>query len=191
MVNYGLVRQQTFEEVARQVELDDFNKSVPKPQRVSKFVLESMELSQIDPNHEEEIMQFEKRQREQELRKKEIERVSQERGVSRSIMEHAMREPPPVPQVNVHDDGFEGRIYANTLEQAVQNFYAAAARTESVRRLGIQTRQEIEVANTASVRGQIEKVKHLVSVETAAQREKRLAALAEKLAPREPLVVNH
>ena len=41
------------------------------------------------------------------------------------------------------------------------------------------------------MRGQIEKVKHLVSVETAAQREKRLAALAEKLAPREPLVVNH
>ena len=97
MVAYGLVRQQTFEEVARQVELDDFSKSVPKPQRVAKFVLESMELSQIDPNNEEEIMQFEKRQREQELRKKEIERVSQERGVSRSIMEHAMREPPPVP----------------------------------------------------------------------------------------------
>jgi len=147
MVNYGLVRQQTFEEVARQVELDDFNKSVPKPNRVSKFVLESMELSQIDPANEEEIMQHERRQREQELKKKEIERVSQERGVSRAMMEHAMHEPPPVPQVDVHDDGFEGRIYANTLEQAVRNFYAAAARTESIRRLGIQTRQEIEAAN--------------------------------------------
>lgn len=58
--------------------------------------------------------------------------------------------------------------------------------------LGLKRRfQVVEIPNNPASRGQISKVKHLVSVETAAQREKRLAALAEKLAPREPLVVNH
>ena len=63
---------------------------------------------------------------------------------------------------------------------------------QALKALGLRKpRQEIEVANTASVRGQIEKVKHLVSVETAAQRDARLATEAKKLAPKEPLVVNH
>ena len=54
-----------------------------------------------------------------------------------------------------------------------------------------KVRQEVQVANNEAVRGQIDKVKHLVSVETAAQRDARLAVEAKKLAPKEPLVVNH
>ena len=54
-----------------------------------------------------------------------------------------------------------------------------------------KVRQEVQVANNEAVRGQIDKVKHLVSVETAAQRDARLATEAKKLAPKEPLVVNH
>ena len=147
MVNYGMIRQQTFEEVARLVELDDFNKSVPKPNRIPKFVLESMELSQIDPNNEEEIVQFEQRKREQELKKQQIEKVSQERGVSRAVMQHAMREPPNIPQVTTHDDDFERRTYTNSLEEATRNFYAAVQRSENVRTLGNQLRQELGEAN--------------------------------------------
>lgn len=63
---------------------------------------------------------------------------------------------------------------------------------KTLKSLGLRKpRQEVELANNAATRGQIEKVKHLVSVETAPQREERLAALAKKLAPREPVIVNH
>ena len=63
---------------------------------------------------------------------------------------------------------------------------------DTLKSLGLhKVRQEVQVANNEAVRGQIDKVKHLVSVETAAQRDARLAAEAKKLAPKEPLVVNH
>mmetsp|Transcript_1594 Transcript_1594/g.6222 ORF Transcript_1594/g.6222 Transcript_1594/m.6222 type:complete len:82 (-) Transcript_1594:1048-1293(-) len=52
-------------------------------------------------------------------------------------------------------------------------------------------RQEVAVPNNAANRGQIEKVKHLVSVETAQQRTERLAALEKKLAWRPPIEVKH
>ena len=63
---------------------------------------------------------------------------------------------------------------------------------QTLKSLGLhKVRQEVQVANNEAVRGQIDKVKHLVSVETAAQRDARLAVEAKKLAPKEPLVVNH
>ena len=63
---------------------------------------------------------------------------------------------------------------------------------QTLKALGLRKpRQEIEVANTASVRGQIEKVKHLVSVETAPQRAARIAAQEAKHAYREPIVFKH
>jgi large subunit ribosomal protein L30 len=63
---------------------------------------------------------------------------------------------------------------------------------QTLKSLGLhKVRQEVQVANNEAVRGQIDKVKHLVSVETAAQRDARLATEAKKLAPKEPLVVNH
>tara|TARA_B110000977_G_scaffold141755_1_gene179827 strand:+ start:10026 stop:10271 length:246 start_codon:yes stop_codon:yes gene_type:complete len=63
---------------------------------------------------------------------------------------------------------------------------------QTLKSLGLhKVRQEVAVGNNEAVRGQIEKVKHLVSVETEAQRTERLAEVAKKLAPKEPLVVNH
>lgn len=63
---------------------------------------------------------------------------------------------------------------------------------QTLKSLGLhKVRQEVAVANNEAVRGQIDKVKHLVSVETSAQRDTRLAELAVKLAPKEPLVVHH
>ena len=63
---------------------------------------------------------------------------------------------------------------------------------QTLKSLGLhKVRQEVAVGNNEAVRGQIEKVKHLVSVETEAQRAERLAEVAKKLAPKEPLVVNH
>ena len=47
MVNYGLVKLSTYEEVAREVELDTLR--VKKPDRAAKFFVESVELQQINP----------------------------------------------------------------------------------------------------------------------------------------------
>ena len=63
---------------------------------------------------------------------------------------------------------------------------------KTLKSLGLRKpRQEVELANNAATRGQIEKVKHLVSVETAQQRTERLAALEKKLAWRPPIEVKH
>jgi large subunit ribosomal protein L30 len=58
--------------------------------------------------------------------------------------------------------------------------------------LGLKRRlQVVEIPNNPASRGQISKVKHLVSVETAPQRAARIAAQEAKHAYREPLVFKH
>jgi large subunit ribosomal protein L30 len=58
--------------------------------------------------------------------------------------------------------------------------------------LGLRRREKTyERGNTASVRGAVAKVKHLVSVETDAARAARLAAEAAAAAPRPPVRVRH
>lgn len=61
-----------------------------------------------------------------------------------------------------------------------------------VRSLGLRKREQtVQKANVASVRGAIDKVKHLVTVETDQARAARLTLEAAKAAPRPPITVNH
>ncbi|KAG7671024.1 hypothetical protein Ndes2526B_g01206 [Nannochloris sp. 'desiccata'] len=58
--------------------------------------------------------------------------------------------------------------------------------------LGLSRREQtIERANTASIRGAIDKVKHMLSVETDVAHHARKTAEAEAKAPREPIRVRH
>jgi large subunit ribosomal protein L30 len=58
--------------------------------------------------------------------------------------------------------------------------------------LGLSRREQtIERANNASIRGAIDKVKYMLSVETDLDRQVRLAAEAAAKAPREPIRVRH
>lgn len=60
------------------------------------------------------------------------------------------------------------------------------------RALGLSRRmQTVEKPNTASVRGAVAKVAHLVDVETDAQRAERLAAERRRAALQAPFVVRH
>ena len=145
MVSAGLIRQSTYEEVAAQVELDNFR--VKLPDRAAKFTLESLELQQINPANEEDIIAFETRKREQEARRQEIDRVAQQRGVSRAILDESTRPPREVPTINVHDNDFEERRYANSLEQALANWNAATARVENTRRLSQELRTRLGEAH--------------------------------------------
>ena len=147
MVTAGLIRQSTYAEVAAQVELDSFRKNVALPDRAAKFTLESLELQQISPQNEQDILAFERRKQEQEARKQEIDKVAQERGVSRAILDRSTRSGPEVPTINVHDQDFEERRYASSLEQAIANWNAATSRVENTRRLSEELRQSLGEAH--------------------------------------------
>ncbi|KAL3142407.1 hypothetical protein ABBQ38_002742 [Trebouxia sp. C0009 RCD-2024] len=61
-----------------------------------------------------------------------------------------------------------------------------------IKSLGLTRRQQtVQKANVATVRGAIDKVKHLVTVETEHTRAQRLAVQAAKVALREPIIVQH
>ncbi|PRW33800.1 50S ribosomal L30 [Chlorella sorokiniana] len=61
-----------------------------------------------------------------------------------------------------------------------------------LRSLGFSYRQQtLEKPNTPQIRGAVDKVRHMVLVETDAQRAARLAAEAAAAAPRPPVRVRH
>lgn len=61
-----------------------------------------------------------------------------------------------------------------------------------VRSLGLRKREQtVKKANTSSVRGAIDKVKHLVTIETDYARAARLRTEAAKAAPRPPVIIQH
>ena len=144
MVNTGLRPQSTYEQVAAQVELDDFR--VKTPNRAPKFLLESLELQQISPANEEDIIAFENRKREQEARQAEIQRVAQARGVSHVLLDQATSER-RVPTIDLENDDFEQRRYANSLEAATANWLAATSRVRNTRALSEQLRQRLGEAH--------------------------------------------
>ena len=147
MVTAGLIRQSTYAEVAAEVELDSFRKNVRLPDRAAKFTLESLELQQISPQNEQDIIAFERRKQEQEARKQEIDKVAQERGVSRAILHQSTRSGPEIPTINVHDNDFDERRYANSLQQSTANWMAATQGLESTRRLAAELRQSLGEAH--------------------------------------------
>ena len=90
MVNIsGLRVQSTYEQVAAQVELDDFK--VKLPNRVARFVLEFPSVFQLDSANKEEIMVHEKRSI-QEAWQAKITKVAQESSVSRALLEEPTHE---------------------------------------------------------------------------------------------------
>ena len=75
MVNTaGMHRISTYEEVMREIELDKFK--VKAPDRLATFILEAPEMISLDPENEEEIIEFNKRKRAERARRDEVEEVA-------------------------------------------------------------------------------------------------------------------
>ena len=142
----GLRPQSTFEQVAAEIELDAFR--VKLPDRAAKFVLESPSLAQISPENEEDIIEFEKRKRTNDLRRSEIQRIAQERGVSRVLLEqHAQTS--ITPHLDLENDSFERRRYENSLRESAAEYQAATTRAGNVARVGDLLRTSLGEANRA------------------------------------------
>ena len=96
MVNVsGLQKRSTYEEVAREVQLDRFKDLIKPPDRLPKTILDAPTLTSLDPENEETITQYEKNKRVEQARRSAAEEVAQSRGVSRAQMELATRPSPP------------------------------------------------------------------------------------------------
>jgi hypothetical protein len=146
MVNIsGLRAQSTYEQVAAQVQLDQFSK-VKLPNRVAKFILESPSVVALDPANEEEIVMHERRKRAQEARQAEVTKVAQERGVSRALLEqHAHQQ--VIPPVEVESDDFESRRFAASLREPSLAYHAATTRATNVSQFADQVRMSLADAN--------------------------------------------
>ena len=145
MVNIaGMHRISTYEEVMREIELDKFK--VKAPDRLATFILEAPEMISLDPENEEEIIEFEKRKRAERARRDEVEEVAQQRGVSRAQLELLTRQPRQQ-ILDQRDDGFETRRLENQMAMDVQVYDAAAARAENVERIRGILRQQLASAN--------------------------------------------
>ena len=145
MVNTaGMHRISTYEEVMREIELDKFK--VKAPDRLATFILEAPEMISLDPENEEEIIEFEKRKRAERARRDEVEEIAQSRGVSRAQLELLTRQPRQ-PILDQRDDGFETRRLENQMAMDVQVYDAAAARAENVERIRGILRQQLASAN--------------------------------------------
>ena len=63
MVNVsGLQRRSTYEEVAKAAELDEFRNLIKTPDRLPKTIIDAPSMTALDPENEEALMQFEKKQ---------------------------------------------------------------------------------------------------------------------------------
>ena len=58
MVAAPLHRRSTYEEAVAEVELDRFKELVKLPDRTAKFILEAPQLQALDPENEEEMLEF-------------------------------------------------------------------------------------------------------------------------------------
>jgi len=147
MVNTsGLRRRSTYEEVMREVQLDNFKDAAKLPDRTATFVLEAPEMVALDPENEEAIIQFEKRKRAEHARKEEVAEVAQRRGISQAELELATR-PSRGEILGVPDDEFERRRYEFGIRQAAEVYETAQVRATNVERVRDQLRRELVVAN--------------------------------------------
>jgi hypothetical protein len=147
MVNTsGLRRRSTYEEVMREVQLDNFKDAVKLPDRTATFVLEAPEMVALDPENEEAIIQFEKRKRAEHARKEEVAEVAQRRGISQAELELATR-PSRGEILGAPDDEFERRRYEFGIRQAAEVYETAQVRATNVERVRDQLRRELVVAN--------------------------------------------
>jgi hypothetical protein len=147
MVNTsGLQRRSTYEEVMREVQLDNFK--VKLPDRVATFTLEAPQLMALDPENEESIIAFEKRKRAENARKDQVAEVAQERGISHAQLELATR-PSRGTLLEAPNDEFARMRYELGISQAVEAFATAHARAQNVERVRDMLRLGLHQTNRA------------------------------------------
>ena len=146
MVNVsGLQKRSTYEEVAREVQLDRFKDLIKPPDRLPKTILDAPTLTSLDPENEETINQYEKNKRVEQARRSAAEEVAQSRGVSRAQMELATRPSPP--QLVEPTFDYQQRRYEIQLAEAASNFSVQTARAANVERVRTLLRQHLHQVN--------------------------------------------
>ena len=146
MVNVsGLQKRSTYEEVAREVQLDRFKDLIKPPDRLPKTILDAPTLTSLDPENEETINQYEKNKRVEQARRSAAEEVAQSRGVSRAQMELATRPSPP--QLVEPTFDYQQRRYEIQLAEAASNFSVQTARAANVERVRTLLRQHLHEEN--------------------------------------------
>ena len=146
MVNVsGLQKRSTYEEVAREVQLDRFKDNFKPPDRLPKTILDAPTLTSLDAEHEESVVQYEKNKRVEQARRSAAEEVAQSRGVSRAQMELATRPSPP--QLVEPTFDYQQRRYEIQLAEAASNFSVQTARAANVERVRTLLRQHLHQVN--------------------------------------------
>ena len=145
MVQLGLQKRSTYEEVAREVQLDRFKDLIKPPDRLPKTILDAPTLTSLDPENEETINQYEKNKRVEQARRSAAEEVAQSRGVSRAQMELATRPSPP--QLVEPTFDYQQRRYEIQLAEAASNFNVQTARAANVERVRTLLRQHLHEVN--------------------------------------------
>ena len=146
MVNVsGLQKRSTYEEVAREVQLDRFKDLIKPPDRLPKTIVDAPTLTSLDPENEETINQYEKNKRVEQARRSAAEEVVQSRGVSRAQMELATRPSPP--QLVEPTFDYQQRRYEIQLAEAASNFSVQTARAANVERVRTLLRQHLHEVN--------------------------------------------
>ena len=142
MVN--MHRISTYDEVMQEIQYGGL--ALKAPDRMAKFLLEAPQMVALDPENEEEIAGFERRQRRERARREEVEEAAQDRGVSRAQLELLTR-PSREPILDQRDDGFETRRMENQMAMDLQVYESARARAENVERVRDILRQQLAVTN--------------------------------------------
>ena len=146
MVNVsGLQKRSTYEEVAREVQLDRFKDLIKPPDRLPKTILDAPTLTSLDAEHEETVAQYEKNKRVEQARRSAAEEVAQSRGVSRVQLELATRPSPP--QLVEPSFDYQQRRYEIQLAEAASNFSVQTALAANVERVRTLLRQHLHEVN--------------------------------------------
>ena len=141
----GLQKRSTYEEVAREVQLDRFKDLIKPPDRLPKTILDAPTLTSLDAEHEESVNQYEKNKRVEQARRSAAEEVAQSRGVSRAQMELATRPSPP--QLVEPTFDYQQRRYEIQLAEAASNFNVQTTRAANVERVRTLLRQHLHEEN--------------------------------------------
>jgi hypothetical protein len=144
----GLQRRSTYEEVAREVQLDRFKDLIKPPDRLPKTILDAPTLTSLDPENEETINQYEKNKRVEQARRSAAEEVAQSRGVSRAQMELATRPSPP--QLVEPTFDYQQRRSEIQLAEAASNFNVATTQAANVERARTLLRQHLHEVNRSA-----------------------------------------
>ena len=150
MVNTaGLHRRSTYEEAVAEVELDRFKDLVKLPDRTAKFILEAPQLQALDPENEEEMLEFERRKAKQRARDEEVQQTARERGVNLHELRRATETRTPIQLDTREQDDFERRRHMEHVAEAHMAYIAAEQRLANVHRVGRLARMDLRQAQKA------------------------------------------